>query len=281
MKCDGHAKITDAAIELLAKKCSSDSLIKNAYCESNFFHLEPKDFVDPRKSNDKDNTNTAIRNAAYANAKFSSAGPLALTMMFLSPQNYRKNAGFEPHKGFLTHRVVAIDIDRIYIDAHFPSIFKGQQKRHFMKEIDQGIASAHSDCSKYVSECMDAWVSKAGVYFNNRGLYTDWRNLKAAVEPLALALHAFQDSFSPGHVERVGATDTNPGAIKNINVYDEDNKVKHGDHDYHSGGLDSTYGKLAVLGSAELMHLSLRAISMGATNFSTWSSFKQRWLRMA
>ncbi|WDE13506.1 hypothetical protein [Thalassomonas haliotis] len=100
MKCDGHAKITDATIALLLKNCAHDPAIRQEHCNANFFVTDETSYTDPEKSVSADNTSTAIKSAIYGNAKFESTGPFALLLMFLAPQNYRANAGWQPHKVF-------------------------------------------------------------------------------------------------------------------------------------------------------------------------------------
>jgi len=281
MKCDGHEKLTNAAIKLLLKRCNTDPLIKNMYCKSNFFKLVEEDYDDAEKSIESDNLSSVLRNGAYSNAKFESTGTIALWLWLLSPQNYRTTTITAPHNGFLSHRVVAVDLDLIYIKAHFPKYFSGQQKIHFMKEINQNNVDAYIACSNHIRKNIDEWVSRASIYFNQRSVNRDWSNLKMAVEPLALALHALQDSFSPGHTQRAPSNSPTPGEILAINVYNEHNKILHSKYDFSSGDLTSNGGNYAIEATADLIQLTLRCISKGTSSFNEWEFFKNKWLRLS
>lgn len=259
MKFDGHVKLTLAAVQKVKQNCPA----AQATCRAPMFRSERFRiwFGDARQSTPVDNYSAAIVNYT--------GHALAPDVLFQVK---------------LPDAVAFVDLDERW--THTDP--KGQ-RYHFMRAAGETELEAYYNGCTFIRTHTENWVNHAK------------RNLKKKVAPLvnsniddtrdyvaqlALALHALQDSFSPGHTRR-GYDDGphRPGhpnhaaPIREIHVYDKQDHDDHGDDDYESGGIDSAWGRLAVEASADLITLGILSIPSSPAGLTGWESFKRKWLQ--
>jgi hypothetical protein len=143
------------------------------------------------------------------------------------------------------------DITDVGTAGHWTAV---GQRHHFMRHESQSEQQAYELGVKWI---FDETMQAANLLKNYRRPRTqnsqesDWGIFPAETihEHLGNALHALQDSFAPGHVERDKAL-----TITAIHVYDKENKhptapnkLSHADYDKLWKGDD---GKLSWLGDA-------------------------------
>ena len=128
-----------------------------------------------------------------------------------------------------------------WVDIHIANIpgwpLSGGQIRHFMRDQAQSEADAYRLSVNWILRysCAAARilanVYKSLLHTCNRRQDFNWNRYQSCIgsddatqltmarRNLAMALHALQDSFSPGHVKR-----DSTGAIQAIHTWDEENK---------------------------------------------------------
>jgi hypothetical protein len=116
----------------------------------------------------------------------------------------------------------------------------GGNNAHFMKDKGQDNARAYKASVEIISsQAASASFALWYVLDNKKTWYklTVGYDTDAVLIPLKDAVHALQDSFSPGHVTRGVHSATGAGAIKQIHLWNAENKKTHGDLDKQSGGI--------------------------------------------
>lgn len=268
MKLDGHARLTNRAIQTFKMRCSkaTDIFLKEKICQLPQFSTFNIDWQDWKGSNDVDNSNLV---------NFIIAQELSIF-----GESFHKL-----ERGYLTREVVAVDLEPFKLRYHF---LNSGQKYHFMRRATGAtIKEAHKECIEFIYTEATNWVKKM-----NHVLYSFQRHgrstgstiflRKQAVSHLALSLHSLQDSFSPGHTKRTTYQNyLYPGAIENIFIYKNQNKDVHSHGDYASGSVSSLHARSAVYASAELMQLCAHTVSMKAMYPIGWDAFQNRWLKLS
>ncbi len=112
-----------------------------------------------------------------------------------------------------------------------------------MRAPGESSKQAFDNGVRFIKTHTENWVEMAIVSMesdvkNNRPLQNaTWKNTRTYVWELALALHALQDSFSPGHVSRkktVKLAPDHPGItnwsapVSELYIYSEQDHDKHG-----------------------------------------------------
>ena len=267
MKLDGHAKLTNGAIQSFRNRCTqaSDKFLRESVCRSPQFNTLNVKWQDAKRSNSKDNDKMLYFIAAQE-----------LSLISESMHSLKS--------GYLTRETVAVDLEPLKLPFHILDV---GQKYHFMRIGDkQTVQSAHQEASQLIRDKAEAWLKHMHRamfgkqhHGRNRNVTTVFR--RRAVSELAVALHSLQDSFSPAHTLRKSFTNPQaPGEITDIFVYAEQDHAQHGEHDFESGSMKSLYAQAAVHASAELMHLCASAISKKSTSLLNWEQFKHRWIKL-
>jgi len=122
---------------------------------------------------------------------------------------------------------------------------------------------------------------------NSDGLPVNGRQVFSGIDwqPLGNAVHALEDSFAAGHVERSASTGSgSPGTIKHIKRYTGSEKHHHEEGDdawqADSGGF-STEGRLAIEAVKALFRVVLATAQAGPnpTALVGWQGFRDKWLK--
>jgi len=164
------------------------------------------------------------------------------------------------------------------------------QKHHFMRKFDsqspyeayesavEWIRSNALAAAKMIAERLPRIGSSVSV--NGRQVFsgTNW-------QPLGNAVHALEDSFASGHVERgAPAGAGSPGPIKHIKRYAGAEKDHHEEGDAAwkdaSGGF-SMDGRLAIEAVKALLRAVLASAQTGPTPtaLAGWQGFREKWLK--
>ncbi len=260
MKCDGHAKLTESALQLLVSKCEGNPLLTQSLCRSYDFQSGSgnEGFKDKNNSIPDDNTSLAIKII------------LGQFNPFSSPVNNK-------FKGHLTTRTVAIDLDVKYLRYHKS---EWGQRVHFMRAFNESTTSAYDNGCEFIRLNAAKWVALSLQIRRNGSVVVNSSLRERAIEHLALSLHCLQDTFSPAHTERVTSNKANkPGKILDTRIYKYQNHDRHSDQDYNSGSNNSLSGESAILASTELMLMCIKAVSQYTYLLSEWDDFQNRWLR--
>ncbi len=260
MKCDGHAKLTDAALKILANRCQVNLPANQHACKLPDFQPEsPRTWTNKNTSNSDDNfssTSKAITNQ--------------LTPTIPALDNFR---------GYLTERVVAVDLDIKYIFNHFRD---SGQRFHFMRSENETVAQSYKNGSDFIRFNAEKWIEYTLKVKKNRGYVIHTRYREDAIEHLALALHCLQDTFSPGHVKRTQTNNAHrSGTITDIYVYDEVNQITHGKHDKGAGSIKSVAGQMAINASVDLMLKCLKSFANEDYRMNDWEAFRSRWINFS
>lgn len=259
MKYDGHVKITRKAIEKLRNDCP----ISTGICSAPMFKTAKRFWLsDGNTSNATDNYSSAILNYITHS---------------ITPDVIKQAT--------LPDVVAFVDLKERWTHEH-----PDGQRYHFMRAQGESNKQAFDNSVKFIKTHTENWVKMAiaslekDVKQSKPLQNATWRNTRSYVWELALALHALQDSFSPGHVSRKGAVKSTQGItnwsgpISELYVYAKQNHDKHGEHDYDSGSPDSQWGAAAVNASISLMSVGLVSIAQKNKNLVGWDQFKMQWL---
>jgi len=262
MKYDGHVKLTKKAIEKLKNSCP----ISTGICNAPMFDNARRVWLgDDDKSNATDNYSAAIFN--YISHS-------------ITPDIIKQAT--------LPDVVAFVDLKERWTHEH-----PDGQRYHFMRAPKESNLQAYENGVKFIKAHTEKWVEMSikavehDVKENKPLQNATWKNTRAYIWELALALHALQDSFSPGHVKRIGAIKlTSPHSgitdavapISGLYVYTEQDHDKHGEHDYGSGSPDSEWGATAVNASIALMSVGILSIAQKNKNLVGWEQFKFKWL---
>ena len=105
----------------------------------------------------------------------------------------------------------------------------------------------------------------------------------APSEHVGNAVHALQDSFSMSHVERSGISESDPGEISKIKVYEGAEKEghSHADEGWDDDGKFSMRGKHAAAATKSLVALVIENALLGSQKLGGWRAFEGRWLRVS
>jgi len=164
------------------------------------------------------------------------------------------------------------------------------QKHHFMRKFDsQSPFQAYEEAVEWIrSNALTAARmiaarlpgAKSAAGGNGRQVFagTNW-------QPLGNAVHALEDSFAGGHVERAAPAAWNwPGPIKHVKRYTGAEKHNHEEADAawkDAGGGFSADGRLAIEAVKALLRLVLATAQAGSnpTTLGGWGSFREKWLK--
>lgn len=258
MKFDGHIKLTAAALEKLKSNCPTLADGCNA----------PMFGEDARIWLGDDEASTVADNYSALVVNFS--GHL------LAPDIV--------YQVKLPDAVAFVDVYDLW--THFPRWFPSGQRFHFMRAPCESHVTAYDNACEFIRKHAEAWVLEAERAMADRPKLLDvewWFETRSYVRSLASALHALQDSFSPGHTDRYfdctmyGPSQKVP-PIRAIHVYDDHNKVDHADHDYDAGSTQSTWGQHAIDASVALMTMGILSIPHHGAGLIGWDHFKSTWL---
>lgn len=158
---------------------------------------------------------------------------------------------------FVAANVVARDVLDFIIAGHWADF---GQCHHFMRRFDgQSQTEAYAEAVDWIRRnAIDAAQQLA------RRAHTVKGTIVGAQTPfsqsLGNALHALQDSFAWGHVEREDPQGGTAGAIRKIKLYGGEDKVGHElhDEDWHQPGNDSAFspvGRLAIEATKSLLRV--------------------------
>ena len=259
MKCDGHAKITHAAIVQLVSQCKSNRSIIQSMCSLPDFNSGDRDagFSNKNDSVTGDNWKTAVG-------------------IFLSQFNPADMPELNNFAGYLTTRTVAIDVDLGYLKNH---ITNWGQRLHFLRSPDESVTSAYNNGCQFIRLNAAKWVEITLRIKLNKYTVINNSLRKKSIEHLALALHCLQDTFSPSHTNRIRSIDVNkPGKITGIGIYEQQDHNAHSAEDYRSGSIKSVFGKEAINASVALMLLCIQAVAASSYLIRGWDGFKAQWL---
>ncbi|MDA1017685.1 MAG: hypothetical protein O3A00_24905 [Planctomycetota bacterium] len=151
------------------------------------------------------------------------------------------------------------------------------QKHHFMRRFD-----GQSPLQAYAAAC--DWIRSNALKYAQAAVVEQGGRY---LPELGSAVHALEDSFSAGHVERVHMTDSWPGTITDVEVYDDSNQETHSDHDerWMSNGKFTMLGRNAVNAVKALFKvifdevLNARSLKRTrVTGLTGWSGFQSSWL---
>lgn len=273
MKFDGHVKLTNKAIALVKQNC----LFSSAACNMPIFDEKSRVWINDKKtSNTTDNYTAAIVNYLIQFDVFSTTK--------------------------LADAVALIDLNERW--THDDP--KGQ-KYHFMKATGENNQVAYHNAANFIFTHTFNWVDNARKAIKEESLKAQ-QNSSAQyslsnasptlnhyfISELALALHSLQDSFSPAHTSRhtglqrgsyegkykpLNKGHSNiPQPIRRMHDYSKQNTNLHSKKDYHTGGIDSYWGNMAVNASAELMLMSIDSIWKDDQGLAGWATFQSKWL---
>ena len=266
MKLDGHAKLTNSAIESYSSKCekSTSLVIDKKLCKSAQFSILNKSWVDSKTSNETDNN---MMTQYIVLQELSIFGERSLSLK----------------KGYLVREVVAVDLEPMKLRHHF---LDSGQKYHFMRRsVDATIHQAHAECVLFIKESISKWISQMTrltsiVKGSGRRKPSTMAARRDAASNMALALHALQDSFSPGHTKREKYIDANaPGGIVDIYIYSKQDHNEHGDDDFESGSQNSIHAQAAINASSELMYMAALSVTSKSVVPIGWIDFQNKWLK--
>jgi len=259
MKCDGHAKITNAALKQLVLQCKSNRSIAQSMCSLPDFNTGDRSASFNSKSDSitSDNWETAVG-------------------IFLSQFNPFDIPDLNNFAGYLTTRTVAIDVDLVYLKNH---ITDWGQRLHFLRASSETVTSAYNNGCQFIRLNAAKWVEiTLRIKLDSKSVINGSLR-KKAIEHLALALHCLQDTFSPSHTDRSASKDPNkPGKITNISIYEQQNKHDHSVEDYKSGSINSIYGRTAINASTALLLICIQAVASSSYLIRGWDNFKVQWL---
>lgn len=164
------------------------------------------------------------------------------------------------------------------------------QKHHFMRRFDgQSPHEALEEAAGWVRSRARSAAARLALRIAARGVTR--RAAAGAIgggwQDLGDALHATQDSFARGHVEREPPRGGRPGAIVHVRVYAGGDREGHEgfdelwwDHDRQDFSAD---GRLAVEASKELITMvvaaALRSCGRPLPDLAGWDAFRRRWFR--
>jgi hypothetical protein len=268
MKLDGHAKLTNSAMISYKSKCAmaTSILLNHKLCRSTQFSTLNKNWADGENSNVDDN-DMMTKYIIIQELSIFGEGALGLK------------------QGYLVREVVAVDLEPMKLRHHF---LDAGQKFHFMRRSTKpNISLAHEECVGFIKESITKWISlMTRALSNRRGAgrrkITTVGLRREAASNMALALHALQDSFSPGHTKREKFTDPNfPGDISDIYIYSSQDHDKHSDDDFDSGSLSSVHAKAAIQASSELMYMAAKSVVNKSVVPIDWNEFQSKWLKMS
>jgi len=129
LKCDGHAKITNEAIKQLLSQCGSDAIKKQNLCKLKDFQTIKQDWKDKFSSNETDNSEVAQ----------------SVALSLLTPNI----PALYDFRGYLTSRVIAVDLDFKYLTKHFTS---SGQKYHFMRAPKEDVTVSYNNGCNFIHE---------------------------------------------------------------------------------------------------------------------------------
>ncbi len=184
-------------------------------------------------------------------------------------------------------RVVARDLIDVVTLGHWRN---AAQCHHFMRSFDgRSEREAHADALQWVRErATEAARRLRSQHAATSGATADAaRRAITASQALGDALHAVQDSFAPGHVEREAADGPRPGAIRRIRRYAGAERQGHEAGDLAWCGTDtdglSASGRQAVQASRALLALTVdaaRAVRPGEpATLDGFETYCEAWLR--
>ncbi len=201
---------------------------------------------------------------------------ISKSLSILASQLWSNVPAINNFQGYLTEKVVAVDLDIKYIPGHWLDY---GQKYHFLRIKNDTVHNAYANGCEFILFNILGWLNNTVRIKHNKFTVINSSLKQKAIEHLALALHCLQDTFSPAHVKRAPSKDaTKPGRIENIYVYDKINKITHSELDYHSGSLSSFEASMAVEASVALMLSCIKAAANDYYVFVEWDSFKNKWL---
>lgn len=260
MKCDGHAKLTDAALNILMTRCQLDLPVNKHACKLPDFSPDtPRTWTNKNTSNLYDNISSTSETITNQ-----------LTPTIPALDNFR---------GYLTERVVAIDLDIKYLLNHFRD---SGQRFHFMKSPNETVTQSYKNGSEFIRVNAEKWIEYTIKVKKYRRYVVHTRLREDAIEHLALALHCLQDTFSPGHVKRTQSKNADrPGTITDIFVFDELNKKTHSKHDRGSGSVTSVTGQMAINASVDLMLKCIKAFANNDNRMNDWEAFRSKWINFS
>jgi len=258
MKCDGHAKITDAAIRRLFQKCVVDTTMQQYVCNMAEFKI----------NNEADSWSNSIQSNSIDN--------ISKSLKIMASQLWFNVPAINNYRGYLSEKAVAVDLDIKYVPGHWLDY---GQKYHFLRIKNDTVHNAYANGCEFILSNILSWLNNTVRIKHNKHTALNSSLKQKAIEHLALALHCLQDTFSPAHVKRAHSKDvTNPGRIVDIYVYDKENKITHSRLDYRSGSLSSIEASMAVEASVALMLSCIKAAANDYYIFLDWNSFRNKWL---
>lgn len=187
--------------------------------------------------------------------------------------------------GYLVREVVAVDLEPLKLRHHF---LDAGQKFHFMRRSSGAtVKQAHAECVAFIKMNVSKWMQGMNklTFHRSHGRtahVTDALIGRQAASFMALALHALQDSFSPGHTKRELFSNPNfPGSISDIYVYSTQDHHKHGKDDFESGSMHSVHAKAAIIASSEMLYLAAQAVANKSGVENGWLAFEKKWLQVS
>ncbi|HED33359.1 MAG TPA: hypothetical protein ENJ08_03955 [Gammaproteobacteria bacterium] len=265
MKLDGHARITNSAVRSFKKKCSK--AFSQLICHAPQFSTLNEKWQGGVASNEIDN-NALLRTI------------ISQELSLVTDAHHVRLK-----QGYLVREVVAVDVEPLKLPYHFLDI---GQKFHFMRiSEEQSISDAHQDAARLIKWQVRKWLIKmrrvhaAKLNFHGSFKFNNNTLRQGAASNLAIALHALQDSFSPGHTLRKQYVNPRfPGEITDIYIYENQDADAHGVQDFEAGSPKSILAQSAVYASADLMRICAMSLSKGAPYLLGWESFEERWLKL-
>jgi hypothetical protein len=282
MKFDSHIKITTAAIRLLKGRCPRPNV-----CNSPLFRETPRAWVDTRRSIPRDN---------YASAALPVARGIYTTLVRQLPFGQAQAEAVDGivdwlFSNDLANWVSAVDVNQPWSHRH-----PAGQRYHFQRAPGESHYEGYKNGLGFIHFHTSQWVNHVKrVVTRHRDPFahaSHWEIQRYKFE-LSLALHSLQDSFSTGHTVRRLTSDANSVAVAasvlsggpawgappivELTVYQEQDKDRHAEDDYASGGLSTGTGRMAVEASADLISMGIVSIA-GSGGLVGWDRFVAKWL---
>lgn len=177
MKYDGHVKLTAKALEKFKQNCP----IATNVCNAPMFKDTIRVWLD-----DKDTSNSADN---Y------SSGVLNYAIHSITPD-------------ILAQVTLPDAVSFVDITERWTHEAPKGQRYHFMRASGESQFQAYLNGINFIKKHTENWVAAAKLSIQENKIQqkplqnATWRNTRAYVKELALALHCLQDSYSPGHVNR-------------------------------------------------------------------------------
>lgn len=266
MKLDGHAKLTNNAMLSFKSRCeqATSLLFNHKLCKSTQFSVLNTKWEDKENSNEIDND-------------------MMVKYIVLQELSIFGERSLSLQKGYLTREVVSVDLEPMKLRHHY---LDSGQKFHFMRRSSAAtVHQAHAECVTFIKDSVSNWIAlmtraSKGIRGAGRRKISTVPMRRDAASEMALALHALQDSFSPGHTTRESFTDSNaPGGILDIFIYTKQDHLEHSDDDFEAGSLGSIHAKAAINASSELMYMAAVSVANKSVVPIGWNDFQNKWLK--